>query len=133
MTQNILHQLKNHKKTIKQFNIPPNTLTKLITKIKSNNIPNTHNHKIFKIISNTKQTITQTINTLIIIKINPSNLNSLYKKLLTTNPKIITNIQNKKLKTINTLIKQTKKKNPNITPNQMHKTYLQIILNQNQQ
>ncbi|MCH2118372.1 MAG: MFS transporter [Pirellulales bacterium] len=64
------------------------------------------------------------------VEVNPSDLSTLCETLLADNPKVVADVQNGKLKAIGALIGQAKQKNPNVTPDQVRETCLQMILNQ---
>jgi aspartyl-tRNA(Asn)/glutamyl-tRNA(Gln) amidotransferase subunit B len=133
VTQEVLRQLKDREETIEQFNVPPDALAELIAKIKSGDIPSTRGREVFEVMSGASKTVAQAMDTLAIVEVDPSDLSSLCEKLLATNPKIVADVQNGKLKAIGSLIGQAKKQNPNVTPDQVRETCLQMILNQGQQ
>jgi aspartyl-tRNA(Asn)/glutamyl-tRNA(Gln) amidotransferase subunit B len=133
VTQDVLRQLKDREETIEQFNVPPDALAELIAKIKSGDIPSTRGREVFEVMSGASQTVAQAMDALAIVEVDPSDLSSLCEKLLATNPKIVADVQNGKLKAIGSLIGQAKKQNPNVTPDQVRETCLQMILSQGQQ
>ncbi len=133
VTQEVLRQLKDREETIEQFNVPPDALAELIAKIKSGDIPSTRGREVFEVMSGAGQTVAQAMDALAIAEVDLSDLSSLCEKLLATNPKIVADVQNGKLKAIGSLIGQAKKQNPNVTPDQVRETCLQMILSQGQQ
>ena len=133
VTQDVLRQLKDREETIEQFNVPPDALAELIAKIKSGDIPSTRGREVFEVMSSAGQTVAQAMDALAIVEVDLSDLSSLCEKLLATNPKIVADVQNGKLKAIGSLIGQAKKQNPNVTPDQVRETCLQMILSQGQQ
>ena len=130
VTQDVLRLLKERDETILDFNVPPHALAELIAKIKSGDIPSTRGREVFEVLSSGDQTLAQTMDKLAIVEVNSSDLSTLCETLLADNPKVVADVQNGKLKAIGALIGQAKQKNPNVTPDQVRETCLQMILNQ---
>ena len=130
VTQDVLRLLKDRNETIQDFNVPPHALAELIAKIKSGDIPSTRGREVFEVLSSGDQTLAQTMDKLAIVEVNSSDLSTLCEQLLVDNPKVVADVQNGKLKAIGALIGQAKQKNPNVTPDQVRETCLQMILNQ---
>ena len=130
VTQDVLRLLKERDETILDFNVPPHALAELIAKIKSGDIPSTRGREVFEVLSSGDQTLAQTMDKLAIVEVNSSDLSNLCEQLLVDNPKVVADVQNGKLKAIGALIGQAKQKNPNVTPDQVRETCLQMILNQ---
>ena len=130
VTQDVLRLLKDRNETIQDFNVSPNALAELIAKIKSGDIPSTRGREVFEVLSSGDQTLAQTMDKLAIVEVNSSDLSTLCEQLLVDNPKVVADVQNGKLKAIGALIGQAKQKNPNVTPDQVRETCLQMILNQ---
>jgi aspartyl-tRNA(Asn)/glutamyl-tRNA(Gln) amidotransferase subunit B len=130
VTQDVLRLLKERDDTIQDFNVSPNALAELIAKIKSGDIPSTRGREVFEVLSSGDQTLAQAMDKLAIVEVNSSDLSTLCETLLADNPKVVADVQNGKLKAIGALIGQAKQKNPNVTPDQVRETCLQMILNQ---
>jgi aspartyl-tRNA(Asn)/glutamyl-tRNA(Gln) amidotransferase subunit B len=127
VTQDVLRTLKEQESTIEQFTVSPQALAELIAKIDAGDLPKTRGREMFDTMASTGSSVAETMSTLGIEQIDQSELLTLCEELLAANPRIVADVREGKMKALGALIGQAKKKNPNVSPDDIRETCLRLI------
>ncbi len=128
MQQDVLRTLKEQQIEISKFSISASSLAELLTAIESGKMDTTRGREVFqKLLSNPKQSVDATIQSLGIVAVDANEIETLCRELLAANPDVIEKVKAGNAKAIGSLVGQAKKKNPNADPRQIQDRCLVMI------
>lgn len=125
--QDVLRMLNETETTIDQFAISSERLSELLAAIKSGDLPNSRGSDVFQEMLAAGATASEAMKTLGIEKVDSSAVVDLCKELLAANPHVVDDVKNGKTKAVGRLIGEARKRNPNVSPNDVRDTCLEII------
>ncbi len=128
MQQDVLRTLKEQQIEIGSFSIAAKTLAELLKAIESGKLDTTRGREVFqKLLSNPQQSVDTVIQSLGIVAVDDSEIETLCRELLAANPDVIEKVKAGNAKAIGSLVGQAKKKNPNADPRQIQDRCLAMI------
>ena len=127
VTQDVLRVLKEQEISIAKFSVGSQSLAEVIIKVESGELPGSRAREVFQLMVESEKSAAQVMAELGIEEVDASALEALCEELLAANPKIVEDVRGGKMKAIGALIGQAKKKNPNVSPDQVRETCLRLI------
>jgi aspartyl-tRNA(Asn)/glutamyl-tRNA(Gln) amidotransferase subunit B len=127
VTQDVLRTLKEQDVSIDRLPLPSAALAELIGKTKSGQVPGPRARDVFQAMLQRHVGVAEAMQSLGIEQVDESAVVALCRELLAANPKIVADVRGGNTKAIGALIGQAKKKNPNVDPNRVRETCLQLI------
>lgn len=127
VTQDVLRVLKERDASVAQFSLSSATLSDLIVRIKSGELPSARAREVFQVMIDEEVQVAEAMQTLGITKVDESELVALCKQLVAANPRIVTDVQNGKTQAVAALIGQAKRVNPNVDPGRVRELCLELI------
>jgi aspartyl-tRNA(Asn)/glutamyl-tRNA(Gln) amidotransferase subunit B len=127
--QDVLRTLKEKNFGIEQFEVSAAELGELIKTIRDGKLDSSRARDVFDRMVATSTSVAEAMKSLGIEQVDQSALKMLCQQLLRDNPKIVADVQNGKQRALGALIGQAKKRNPNVNPNDIRKTCLDLIQN----
>jgi len=122
-----MRSLKERGETIESFPVTAAMLGDLLGRVVKGDLDNTRARDVFAKMTETGNSVDQTIESLGIKSVDSSELDSLCRELLEANPQIVDDYRGGKQQAIMSLIGQAKKKNPNANPQSVRETLLKIV------
>ena len=127
VTQEVLRVQNERGLSIEQFPISAPALAELIKAIVAGEIDTTRAKDVFNQMLDTGRDARTIMESLGIAKVDKSELVTLLRELLAANPRIVADVKGGKQQAVGSLIGQAKKKNPNVDPNELRATALELI------
>ena len=125
--RDVLKNLKENEQTIDQFGMSATSLAALIKSVKAGDLDNSRAGEVFEYMLANSKDVVASMAALGIEKVDDSALDDLCGELLAANPKVVADVQGGNQKAIGALIGQAKKKNPNVSPNDIRAKCLAMI------
>jgi aspartyl-tRNA(Asn)/glutamyl-tRNA(Gln) amidotransferase subunit B len=125
--QDVLRTLKERNLTIQNFPVDSLTLGELLSRVEDAKLDNARARDVFQYLLDHPITIDEAISALGITSVDNSEIESLCRELIDSNPAIVEQIREGKQQAIGSLIGQAKKKNPNANPQSIRDWLLKLI------
>jgi len=125
--RDVLRHIKESEITIDAFGVSADSLAALIKTIQSGDLDNSRGSEVFEHMLENGADVKAAMSALGIEKVNDSAIDELCRELLAANPKVVADVQSGNQKAIGALIGQAKKRNPNVSPNDIRSRCLAII------
>jgi len=125
--QAVLRTLNDQAISIEDFPVRPPVLAELLKAIGEGQIDNARAKDVFAGMLESGKSAAEVMESMGIEKVDDSALIDLCKQLLEANPKIVADVQGGKQQAVGALIGQAKKQNPNVNPNDVRTTCLELI------
>lgn len=125
--RDVLKNLKESEQSIDQFGMPAENLAALISSVKSGDLDNSRASEVFEHMLANSVDVAAAMSALGIEKVDDSAIDELCRELLEANPKVVADVQGGNDKAIGALIGQARKKNPNVSPNDIRQKCLAMI------
>ncbi|WP_436716767.1 Asp-tRNA(Asn)/Glu-tRNA(Gln) amidotransferase subunit GatB [Roseiconus lacunae] len=125
--QDVLRTLKERDENIDSFPVFAADLGNLLSRVAKGELPNDRARDVFKHLVEKGGTIDQAIEALGIEAVDESEMETLVKRLLDANPKVVEDVKSGNQKAIGPLIGQAKKHNPNANPQTVRQIALRLI------
>ncbi len=125
--RDVLKNLKENEQTIDQFGMSATSLAALVKSVKAGDLDNSRAGEVFEYMLANGKDVVASMAALGIEKVDDSALDDLCRELLAANPKVVADVQGGNQKAIGALIGQAKKKNPNVSPNDIRGKCLAMI------
>jgi aspartyl-tRNA(Asn)/glutamyl-tRNA(Gln) amidotransferase subunit B len=127
MQQDVLRTLKEQSLDIAAFPLPVERLAELLQAIIAGEVDTSRGREVFAGMLESGNSAADVMQQLGIEKVDASAVVDLCRELLANNPQVVSEVKAGKMKAIGSLIGQAKKANPNVDPNLVRKTCLEMI------
>lgn len=125
--QDVMRSLKERGETIDAFPVTAQQLGDLLRRVVSGALDNARARDVFARLIASPGPVEDAIQALGIQAVDSSEIESLCRELLETNPQVVADYRDGKQQAIGSLIGQAKKKNPNANPQLVRETLLKIV------
>lgn len=127
MQQDVMRSLKERGESIEQFPISAPSLAELLQAVQRGEVDRTRGREVFADMLTHGGSPGEAMQRLGIEKVDASAVDSLCRKLLDENPKIVADVQSGKQQALGSLIGKAKKENPNVNPQEVRERLLAMI------
>ncbi len=125
--QDVMRTLKEQGSDIQHFRVEAPALGDLLTRVIAGDLSNDRARDVFKHLCDHDVSVDDAISALGIESVDTGELESLVKKLLASNPKIVDDVKNGNAKAVGALIGQARKQNANANPQMVREIALRLI------
>lgn len=112
---------------IEQFPVPPAELGRLIDEVQSGKMETSRGREVLAEMLATGKSAAAAIDALGIVQVDEADLETLCAELLASNPKVVDDLKQGRLKAAGALIGQAKKRNPNVNATRVREICLQLV------
>ncbi len=127
--QDVLRALNEQQIGIDGYPVSAEVLAELIEKVRSGKLTPSRGREVLAEMIGSGKPIDEAMAGMGIQEVDESELESLCRVLLETNPKVVAQVKEGKLKAVGALIGQAKKENPNVNPTRVREICLEMIQN----
>jgi aspartyl-tRNA(Asn)/glutamyl-tRNA(Gln) amidotransferase subunit B len=127
LQQDVLRTLNERAIGIETFPVKPDGLAALITRVKQGDFDTSRGREILAEMITSGRPADEVIASMGIAAVDDTELRTLCRELVESNPKIVADVQGGKAQAASGLIGQAKKKNPNVNPAKVRELCLEII------
>lgn len=125
--QSVLRVLNERQMPIEQFPVPPAELGRLIDEVQSGKMETSRGREVLAEMLATGKSAAAAIDALGIVQVDEADLETLCAELLASNPKVVDDLKQGRLKAAGALIGQAKKRNPNVNATRVREICLQLV------
>ncbi len=125
--RDVLRQMKENEIGIAQYPVPASALGEMIAATENGTLEKSRADEVLQHMRTQQTRVVDAMKALGIEKVDTSELESLCKELLQSNPQVIADVQSGNQKAVGALIGQAKKRNPNANPTQVREICLALI------
>ena len=125
--QDVLRWLNERQLSIAEFPVPPGRLGELIAAVKAGRLESSRARDVLGAMVAEGLSVQEAVASLGIEEVGTGELAALCRGLLEAHPRIVADLKAGKLKAVGALIGQAKKRNPNVNPNQVRETCLELV------
>jgi len=125
--QDVLRWVGERQLGIDAFPVPARALAELLDKVAGGELTTSRAREVLATMLASDKPLAAAMKDLGIESVDPEALETLCRELLAANPQVVQDVKEGRLKAVGSLIGQAKKQNPNVDPNQVRQTCLQLI------
>ena len=127
LTQEVLRLMNERGIVIGQFPVSASGLAELLAAVRKGDVPGPRAKEVFGAMVDSGISVAQAMDRLGIAAVSGAEIESLCRQLLADNPRVVADVKAGKPQAVASLIGQAKKRNPNVNPNDVRATCLQLI------
>jgi len=126
LQQDVLRWLNEQQLGIERYPVGPDKLGELIKIVEAGRLTTSRAREVLAEMVASGKSVEAAMQALGIAEVDESELETLCRDLLSSNPKILADLKSGKVKAVGALIGQAKKKNPNVNPDRVRDLCLQL-------